>query len=118
MQSYSDQIYRLKVMYYNNWPLHITTDIGLQYNEQTSEQLPHKDTYTIQLKHFGYTYKNKKTNFVGFSPQANYTDWATATCRRNVVPTFADRGVSHGQRSGSPTVNLSFPDQSRYFSFK
>jgi hypothetical protein len=37
----------------------------------------------------------------------------------NLVPTFADRGVSRGQRGGSPTVvNLSFLDRSRYFSFK
>jgi hypothetical protein len=49
---------------------------------------------------------------VAFSPQANYTDWATATCRRNLVPTFVDRGVSRGQRGGSPTVvNLSFLDR-------
>jgi hypothetical protein len=44
--------------------------------------------------------------------QANSTDWATATCRRNLVPTFVDRGVSRGQRGGSPTVvNLSFLDR-------
>jgi hypothetical protein len=62
---------------------------------------------------------NKQTNSVSFSPQANYTNWATATCRRNLVPTFADRGVSRGQRGGSPTaVNLSFIDRRRYFSFK
>jgi hypothetical protein len=43
----------------------------------------------------------------------------TATCWRNLVPTFADRGVSHGPRGGSPTVvKLSFLDRSRYFSFK
>jgi hypothetical protein len=48
--------------------------------------------------------KKKKPNSVAFSPQANYTDWATATCRRNLVPTFVDRGVSRGQRGGSPTV--------------
>jgi hypothetical protein len=54
---------------------------------------------------------------VAFSPQANYTDWATATCRRNLVPTFVDRGVLRGQRGGSPTiVNLSFLD--REFSYK
>jgi hypothetical protein len=59
-----------------------------------------------------------KTNSVGFSPRANYTDWATATCRRNLVPTFVDREVSRGQRGGSTTVvNLSFLDRS-YFSFK
>jgi hypothetical protein len=59
------------------------------------------------------------TNSVAFSPQANYTDWATATCWRNLVPNFADRGVSRGQRGGSPTaVNLSFLDRSRYFLFQ
>jgi hypothetical protein len=63
--------------------------------------------------------QTNKTNSVVFSPQANYTDRSTATCRRNLVPTFVDRGVSRGQRGGSPTVvNLSFLDQSRYFSFK
>jgi hypothetical protein len=50
-----------------------------------------------------------KTNSVALSPQANYTDWATATCRRNLVPNFVDRGVSRGQRGGFPTVvNLQF----------
>jgi hypothetical protein len=35
------------------------------------------------------------------------------------VATFVDRGVSRGQRGGTPTaVNLSFIDPSRYFSFK
>jgi hypothetical protein len=49
---------------------------------------------------------------MSFSPRANYTDWATATCWRNLVPTFADRGVSRGQRGGAPTVvNLSFLDR-------
>jgi hypothetical protein len=49
---------------------------------------------------------------MALSPQANYNDWATATCRRNFVSTSADRGVSRGQRSGTPTVvNLSFLDQ-------
>jgi hypothetical protein len=59
------------------------------------------------------------TNSVAFSPQVNYTDWATATFWRNVAPNFADRGESRGQRGVSPTVvNLSFLDRSRYFSFK
>jgi hypothetical protein len=35
---------------------------------------------------------------------------------KNLVPTFADREVSPGQRGGSPTmVNLSFLDRIRYF---
>jgi hypothetical protein len=51
--------------------------------------------------------------------RANFTEWATAICRRNLVPTFVDRGVSRGQNGGSPTVvNLSFLHWSRYFSFK
>jgi hypothetical protein len=60
-----------------------------------------------------------QTNSASFSPQANYTDRTTATCWRNLMPTFADKGVSRGQRGGSPTVvNFNFLDQSRYFSFK
>jgi hypothetical protein len=43
-------------------------------------------------------------NSVALSPRANYTDGSTATCRRNLVPTFVDRGVSRGQRGLSPTV--------------
>jgi hypothetical protein len=36
-----------------------------------------------------------------------------------LVPTFADRGVPHGQRSGIPmAVNLSFLYRSRYFFFQ
>jgi hypothetical protein len=53
-----------------------------------------------------------KTNSVAFSLQANYTDWAIATGRRILVPNFADRVVSRGQRGGTLTVvNLSFLDQ-------
>jgi hypothetical protein len=63
--------------------------------------------------------QNKKTNSVALSPRANYTDSATSTCLRNLVPTFVDRGVSRGQSDGFPTVvNFSFLDRSRYFSFK
>jgi hypothetical protein len=43
----------------------------------------------------------------------------TSTYRRNLVPTFVDRGMSRGQCGGSLTaVNLSFLDRSRHFSFK
>jgi hypothetical protein len=63
---------------------------------------------------FALSYKS--TNSVAFSLQANYTDWATATCQRNLVPTFVDRGVSRGQHGGSPTVvSLSFLDRNWYF---
>jgi hypothetical protein len=62
----------------------------------------------------------KETNKLrGFYPRANYTDWTAAACRRNLLPTFVDRGVWRGQRGGSPTVvNLSFIDRSRYFFFQ
>jgi hypothetical protein len=46
----------------------------------------------------------QKTNSVALSPQVNYTDRVTATCRRNLVPTFVDRGMSRSQRGGTPTV--------------
>jgi hypothetical protein len=45
-------------------------------------------------------------NSVAFNSQRNYTDCATATCWRNLVPTFADRGVSRGQRGGSPRLEF------------
>jgi hypothetical protein len=52
--------------------------------------------------------ENLKSYSVALSHRANYTDWSTATCRRNLAPTIVDRGVSRGQRGGSPTiVNLS-----------
>jgi hypothetical protein len=49
-------------------------------------------------------------------PEKIPRDQETDTGRRILVPTFAGKGVSRGQRGGSPTVvNLSFLDRSRYF---
>jgi hypothetical protein len=75
------------------------------------------------LKHFAtpqvlqlQNYLTDSRNSVACSPQPNYTDWATATGWRILVPTFADRGVSRGQRGGNPTaINLSFLDRSCSF---
>jgi hypothetical protein len=47
-----------------------------------------------------YKATKQKTPWV-FSPQENYTGSSTAAGRRIFVPTFADKGVSRGQRSGS-----------------
>jgi hypothetical protein len=53
-------------------------------------------------------------NSVALSPRVKSTDWATATCRRNLVPNFVDRGVSRGQGSGfSTVVKLTFLGRSR-----
>jgi hypothetical protein len=72
----------------------------------------------VKTSHLKFDIK-QKTNSVALCPQANYTDWVTATCRRNLVPAFVDRRVSRGQLGGSPTVvNLSFLDHIPYFSFK
>jgi hypothetical protein len=37
-------------------------------------------------------------NSVALSPKANYTDWATTIFRRNLVPTFVDRGIALSAR--------------------
>jgi hypothetical protein len=37
-------------------------------------------------------YDKKKKELRDFSPQANYTDGATAACWRILLPTLADRG--------------------------
>jgi hypothetical protein len=90
-----------------------------QHFMETEGSLPHsQELYTCL-----YSEPNQSSlyhpSYVALSPQANYTDWATDTCRRNLVSTFVDRGVSRGQRGRSLTaVNLSFLDRRRYFSFK
>jgi hypothetical protein len=54
-----------------------------------------------------FRWTTNKLNSVALSPQANYIDGVTATCERNLVPTFVDRGVSRGQRGGSPRSLIS-----------
>jgi hypothetical protein len=82
------------------------------YHETKSRGI--SDFCPVQHRGTLLTTKQIKTNSVALSPQANYTDWSTATCRRNLVPTVVDRGVSPGKRGGSPVVvNLSFLDRSR-----
>jgi hypothetical protein len=46
--------------------------------------------------------QTNKTNSVAFSPLANYADWATTAGRKILVPTFAARGLTRGQRGGCP----------------
>jgi hypothetical protein len=51
--------------------------------------------------------KYKKTHSVALGPRENYTDWATATCQWNLVPTFVYRRVSRGQRGDPPRSLIS-----------
>jgi hypothetical protein len=53
-----------------------------------------------------YMYTGYKKKLCGLSPQANYTDRATAAVGE-VVPTFAGRGVLRSQRNGSPRPLIS-----------
>jgi hypothetical protein len=54
----------------------------------------------------------------GVSPQAKYTDRATAACRRSDCQLFADRGC-HKVRVTDPYGRiLAFLDRSRYFSIQ
>jgi hypothetical protein len=57
----------------------------------------------LQVLHIEQT----KQTPVAFSPQANYTAWATANRQRILVPTFADREESRGQRGGFPRPLIS-----------
>jgi hypothetical protein len=57
----------------------------------------------------------KQTNSLAFSPQANYTDSATATDRRILVPTFLDRGVSLVSAAEPPRPLICFQDRSTPF---
>jgi hypothetical protein len=88
-------------------------NISRYWNQRRVHYSNGRNTYNrLQPVPEVYTNKNKQTNSVALSPRANYTDWATAPCWWILVPTFVDRGVSRGQRGGSPTVvNLSFLDR-------
>jgi hypothetical protein len=60
------------------------------------------------------TYKNLH----GLSPRANYTDRATAVCRRSDYQLFADRGCHVVSVTDPYGRILDFVDRSRYFSIK
>jgi hypothetical protein len=106
----------------NNWNNHFlrvnillkTTDFSgntrISRSERTTVHVGHAYRPCWQLQRA----KQKKQ-----TPWPLVRKWTIPTERRNLVPTFVDRGVSRGQRGGSLTVvNLSFLDRSRYFSFK
>jgi hypothetical protein len=59
----------------------------------------------------------KKTKLRGLSPQANYTDPATAACRRSRQLLWVE-GVAWSAQRILTAVNLGFLDRSRYFFFQ
>jgi hypothetical protein len=61
---------------------------------------------------------DKKTNSVAFSPQANYTDRATAACRRSFCELLRIEGVAWSAQRIPTDVNYGFLDRSRYFSIQ
>jgi hypothetical protein len=59
-----------------------------------------------------------KTKLHGFGPQANYTDRATAACRRSLCQLLQIEGVVWSAHRIPTAVNLGFLDQNRYFSIQ
>jgi hypothetical protein len=55
-----------------------------------------------------------KKNSVACSPQANYTDRATAACRRSFCQLLRIEGVACSAQRIPTAVNLGFPDRRRY----
>jgi hypothetical protein len=62
--------------------------------------------------------KKKKKKLHGLSPQANYTDRATAACRRSDYQLVRIEGATLSAWWIPPAVFLGFLDRSRYFSIK
>jgi hypothetical protein len=89
-----------------NNSLHVTTD-----------SLPIIALSLISLYYIVYVSPAKKKKLRGLSPQANYTDRATAAVGE-VVPAFAGRGCYVVSATDPTAVNLGFLDRSRYFFFK
>jgi hypothetical protein len=56
-----------------------------------------------------------KTKLHGLSLRTNYTDRATAACRRSECKHFADRGCHVVSVTDPYGCILDFPDRSRYF---
>jgi hypothetical protein len=52
---------------------------------------------------------------VAGSPQANYTDRATAACRRSWCQFLRIEGVTWPRQQNLTAVNFGFLDRSRYF---
>jgi hypothetical protein len=60
----------------------------------------------------------QKNKLHGLSPRVNYTDRATAACRRSDCQLFSDRGCHVVGVTDPYGRILGFLDRSRYFSIK
>jgi hypothetical protein len=62
-----------------------------------------------------YSLVNKKAKLRGRSPQENYTDRATAACRRSSFQPLRVEGVAWSAQRIPTAINLGFLDRSGYF---
>jgi hypothetical protein len=62
----------------------------------------------VELVGGGITKLKKELNFVAFSPQANYTDRATAACRRSYSQLLQIEGVAWSAQRIPAAVNSVF----------
>jgi hypothetical protein len=72
----------------------------------------------FSLSHLISLSKKLKIKLHGLSPRANYTDRATAACRRSYCQLFADRGCHVVSVTDPYGCILGFLDRCRYFSIK
>jgi hypothetical protein len=59
-----------------------------------------------------------RLNSVAFSPQANYTDRATAACRWSLCQLLRIEGVAWSAQRIPTAVNIGFLDRNHYFSIQ
>jgi hypothetical protein len=86
------------------------TDFIYIFQEVPSSDFPTNNLYVLK-----YVNINSKKKLHGLSPRANYTDRATAACRRSECQLLRIHVVSVTDPSGRV---LGFLDRSRYFSIK
>jgi hypothetical protein len=75
-------------------------------------------THKTELQSTQCSDRNEKTKLHGLSPRANYTDRATAACRRSYCQLFVDTGCHVVSVTDYYGRILGFLDRSRYFSIK
>jgi hypothetical protein len=73
---------------------------------------------TLTYEFCTHVIEHDKKNLHGLSPRANYTDRATAACRRSDCQLFADRVCHMASVTDVYGRVLGFLDRSRYFSLK